>query len=140
VDELNASYREVNIEIVTPREFQELDYFNPDPNFFKKAAQLIVASEIRPCEVILVSTSDYVKLFEALDEVEVDPKNLVLFISNQVDVLLKSHPDKTDLILKYAPACITQKSASFVGDLGQAMKRSSLKPSTSATLKTAVGP
>jgi hypothetical protein len=123
VDDVNASFREVNIEIVTPREFQELDSFNPDPNFFKKAVELIVASEIRPCQLILIDTSEYIKLFEALDEAEVDPKNLVLFISYKVAVILDEHPDKTDLILKYAPACLTQISASFVGDFGSVLKQ-----------------
>jgi hypothetical protein len=126
-DFISASFREVNIEVVTPREFQELDYFNPDPNFFEKTAELIVASKIRPCHLILASTSDYVKFFEALDEAAVDPKNVVLLISFQVAVLLESHPDKADLILKYTPACLTQNMASFVGDFGQTLKKQFLE-------------
>jgi hypothetical protein len=127
VDDVNSSFREVNIEVVTPREFQELDYLNPDPNFFKKAVELIVASEIRPCSVSLASQSEFVKLFEALDEAEVDPKNVVLVMPIPSAVLLESHPDKADLILKYAPTCLTQSVASFVGDLGQALKKKFLE-------------
>jgi hypothetical protein len=123
VDYINFTLAQVNIEQLAPSEIQELDYYNPDPDFFTKAALQISQSEIRPVMAFFFLTSDHIKFIEAIEAAEIGPEDIVIITSSiKTTDLLKNHPDKTDLILKYAPAYLTNDPNFFVGDLGAALE------------------
>jgi hypothetical protein len=119
VDFVNAYFERVGTTVATPRDQQELDYYNPDPEFFSKAAQQVVEAEIRPIQASFYYMSEHVKFMEALEAAGVGPEDVVILTnSHKISQILAENPENTDLILKYAPSYLTGDPAFFVGDLG----------------------